>query len=127
MFASRKMQSRGRPTRHLLVHFASAVIPERERVSRAWIAHVLPGVLALALAAIGAAVPSRWAHAAADYPDKPILMIVPFAPGGASDFAARMAQPRLSALLGQQIVIENRDGASGNVGMEVAARKAPDG
>ena len=52
---------------------------------------------------------------------------MPFAPGGASDFAARVIQPKLSAVLGQQIVIENRAGAAGNVGMDVAARAAPDG
>jgi tripartite-type tricarboxylate transporter receptor subunit TctC len=54
-------------------------------------------------------------------------MIVPFAPGGASDFVGRILQPRLSELLGQQIVVENRAGASGNIGMEAAARSAPDG
>ncbi len=54
-------------------------------------------------------------------------MIVPFAPGGASDFVARIAQPKLSELLGQQVVIENRPGASGNIGLEIAAHAAPDG
>lgn len=54
-------------------------------------------------------------------------MIVPFAPGGASDFVARIISPGLSEHLGQQIVIENRAGASGNIGMEVAAKAAPDG
>jgi len=63
----------------------------------------------------------------AKYPTKPIRMIVPFAPGGASDFAARLIQPGMSQFLGQQIVVENRPGAAGNVGMDVAARAAPDG
>jgi tripartite-type tricarboxylate transporter receptor subunit TctC len=54
-------------------------------------------------------------------------MIIPFAPGGASDFVGRILQPRLSELLGQQIVIENRPGASGNIGLEAGARAAPDG
>ena len=55
-------------------------------------------------------------------------MIVPFAPGGASDFVARIIGPKLSELLnGQQIVIENRAGAAGNVGMEAAARAPADG
>ncbi len=67
------------------------------------------------------------ARAQADYPNQPITIIVPFAPGGASDFAARLIQPRLSQILGQQIVIENRDGAAGNVGMDLAARAKPDG
>lgn len=65
--------------------------------------------------------------AQSDYPNQPITLIVPFAPGGASDFAARLLQPRLSAILGQQIVVENRDGAAGNVGMDLAARAKPDG
>jgi tripartite-type tricarboxylate transporter receptor subunit TctC len=61
------------------------------------------------------------------YPNKPIRMIVPFAPGGASDFVGRILQPRMSELLGQQIVVENRPGASGNIGMDAAAKSAPDG
>lgn len=62
-----------------------------------------------------------------DYPTKPIRVIVPFAPGGATDVAMRLLQPGLSQQLGQQIVIENRPGAAGNIGMEVAARAMPDG
>jgi tripartite-type tricarboxylate transporter receptor subunit TctC len=54
-------------------------------------------------------------------------MIVPFAPGGASDFVGRILQPRMSELLGQQLVVENRAGASGNIGMDAAAKSAPDG
>ena len=63
----------------------------------------------------------------AQYPNRPVKMIIPFAPGGASDFVGRIFQPRLGELLGQQIVIENRAGASGNLGLEAAARSAPDG
>jgi tripartite-type tricarboxylate transporter receptor subunit TctC len=62
-----------------------------------------------------------------NYPDKPIVMIVPFAPGGASDFVARMIQPGVSQILGQQVVVDNRPSAAGIVGTEVAARAAPDG
>lgn len=62
-----------------------------------------------------------------DYPSKPVRMIVPFAPGGASDFLARAIGPRLSQLLGQQIIIENVAGVAGNLGMEKAAAAAPDG
>jgi tripartite-type tricarboxylate transporter receptor subunit TctC len=61
------------------------------------------------------------------YPSKPVRLIVPFAPGGASDFVGRIIQPRWSELLGQSIVVENRAGASGNIGMEAAAKAAPDG
>ena len=61
------------------------------------------------------------------YPAKPVKMIIPFAPGGASDFVGRIFQPKLSEILGQQLVIENRAGASGNIGMAAAASAAPDG
>ena len=65
--------------------------------------------------------------AQSSYPNRPVKMIVPFAPGGASDFVGRIMQPRLSELLGQPVVIENRGGAAGSIGVEVAARSAPDG
>jgi len=65
--------------------------------------------------------------AQSSYPNRPVKIIVPFAPGGASDFVGRIIQPRLAELLGQPIVIENRGGAAGTIGMEVAARSAPDG
>jgi tripartite-type tricarboxylate transporter receptor subunit TctC len=67
------------------------------------------------------------AVAFSQYPNKPIRMIVPFAPGGASDFVGRIIQPRIAELLGQQIVVENRPGASGNIGLDAAAKSAPDG
>ena len=86
----------------------------------------LQGVLFCLLALAGATRPGA-ADDAASYPDKPIHIIVPFAPGGASDFAIRLIQPGLQQALGQQLVIDNRTGAAGNVGMEVAARAAPDG
>jgi tripartite-type tricarboxylate transporter receptor subunit TctC len=61
------------------------------------------------------------------YPTKPIRMIIPFAPGGASDFVGRIMQPKMNELLGQPIVVENRAGAAGNIGAEAAAKSAPDG
>jgi tripartite-type tricarboxylate transporter receptor subunit TctC len=64
---------------------------------------------------------------AADYPNRSVRMVVPFAPGGASDFVGRILQPRMSELLGQQVVVDNRSGAAGNVGVEVAAKSNPDG
>ena len=67
------------------------------------------------------------AEDAASYPTRPIHIIVPFAPGGASDFAIRLIQPSLEQTLGQTLVVDNRSGAAGNVGMETAARAAPDG
>jgi tripartite-type tricarboxylate transporter receptor subunit TctC len=67
------------------------------------------------------------AEPAKDYPSRPIRMVIPFAPGGASDFAGRIIQPKLSEELNQRIVIDNRSGAAGNIGVEIAARAAPDG
>jgi tripartite-type tricarboxylate transporter receptor subunit TctC len=67
------------------------------------------------------------AEDAANYPNRPVMMIVPFAPGGASDFVARMIQPGVSQILGQQIVVDNRAGAAGIIGTDAAARAAPDG
>jgi tripartite-type tricarboxylate transporter receptor subunit TctC len=67
------------------------------------------------------------AIAQGSYPNRAIRIIVPFAPGGASDFVARIMQPRLGELLGQPIVVENKPGASGNIGVDAAAKSAPDG
>ncbi len=64
---------------------------------------------------------------AQDYPTRAVRMVVPFAPGGASDFVGRILQPRMAELLGQQVVVDNRAGAAGNLGVEVAARSNPDG
>ena len=65
--------------------------------------------------------------AAQPYPSKPIRVIVPFPPGGAVDFYARVVQQPLSEVLGQSVVVENKAGASGMVGAEAVARAAPDG
>jgi tripartite-type tricarboxylate transporter receptor subunit TctC len=61
------------------------------------------------------------------YPTQPIKLIAPFPPGGSVDIMARLIAEPLGRGLGQRIVIENRSGASGNIGMEAAARAAPDG
>src|SRR5258708_13351753 len=60
-------------------------------------------------------------------PTQPIRMISPFPPGGSVDITARLIAEPLGAELGTRIVIDNRSGASGNIGMEAAARAAPDG
>src|SRR5262249_24364674 len=62
-----------------------------------------------------------------DYPSRPVRIVVPFGPGGASDFVARIIAPKISDSLGQQVVIDNRSGAAGNIGVEVAARAGADG
>ena len=64
---------------------------------------------------------------AQDYPTKPVRMIIPFAPGGVSDIVGRLISPSLSRELGQQVVIENKSGAAGNIGVELAARAPADG
>jgi len=63
----------------------------------------------------------------APYPNRPVRMIVPFAPGGASDTVGRIIQPAMTELLGEQVVVDNRGGAAGNIGVEVAVRATPDG
>jgi tripartite-type tricarboxylate transporter receptor subunit TctC len=66
------------------------------------------------------------AHAA-DYPDKPIRFIVPFAPAGGTDITARVIGQKLSEAWRQTVVIDNRSGAAGNIGMDLAAKSAGDG
>src|ERR1700741_1553202 len=61
------------------------------------------------------------------YPNRTIRLIAPFPPGGGTDSAARIVAARLSELLGQQVVIDNRPGAGSNIGAEAAVRSAPDG
>ena len=61
------------------------------------------------------------------YPQRPLRMIVPFAPGGGTDILARIAAGKLTESTGQQVIVDNRPGAGGNVGTELAARATPDG
>jgi tripartite-type tricarboxylate transporter receptor subunit TctC len=61
------------------------------------------------------------------YPTKPLRMVIPFAPGGGSDFIGRIAAQQLSDSLGHQVVVENRGGAGGSLGVEVGMKAAPDG
>ena len=67
------------------------------------------------------------AMAAAQYPDKPVVVVVPFPPGGGGDTLARTVMPRVAQELGQPIVIENKPGAGGNIGSAGVARATPDG
>jgi len=64
---------------------------------------------------------------AQNYPSRPVRLIVPFSPGGAADVPGRILADRLTASLGQQVVIENRPGAGSTIGAEAAAKAAPDG
>ena len=61
------------------------------------------------------------------FPSRPIRLVVPYPPGGASDVTARILAERMSGILGQPVVVENKPGASGQVGLELGARSAPDG
>src|SRR5207253_3851601 len=77
-----------------------------------------------------AGAPAVWmapAAVAADYPSRPVTLVVAFTPGGPSDVLARILGKKLEGMLGQPFVIENRPGAGGNVAAELAARAAPDG
>ena len=67
------------------------------------------------------------AAGAQTYPERPIRMLIPFAPGGATDIIARMIEPKMSRALGQQVVVDNRAGAAGNIAVELTAQALPDG
>ncbi|WP_208510069.1 tripartite tricarboxylate transporter substrate binding protein [Variovorax paradoxus] len=84
------------------------------------LARLLAAALPLALAMGPAA-------AQQDYPNKPIRLIVPFTPGGVTDTGARVVADKLGARLGQSVVVDNRPGASGNIGTQMVASAAPDG
>ncbi|CAG9166909.1 tripartite tricarboxylate transporter substrate binding protein [Cupriavidus respiraculi] len=86
--------------------------------------HIVQALGALALAGNAVFAGSAMAQA---YPSKPIRLIVPFAPGGVSDTSARVVADKLGQRLGQQVVVENKPGASGNIGTAMVAQAAPDG
>jgi len=77
--------------------------------------------------AAGALAVAFAANAQENYPDKPITIVVPFPPGGSTDVSARALVPKMTELLGQPVVIDNRPGSGGNVGTGYVARAKPDG
>jgi tripartite-type tricarboxylate transporter receptor subunit TctC len=82
---------------------------------------------ALRLVCIGVAIVASAAVSAQDFPSKPIRLIVPFPPGGPNDLIARVVGQKMSELLKQQVVIDNRGGAGGVTGTDAVAKAAPDG
>ncbi|MCC6467434.1 MAG: tripartite tricarboxylate transporter substrate binding protein [Alphaproteobacteria bacterium] len=84
---------------------------------------LLAAIATLALAMAAAPCPAR----AADYPTKPIRLIAPYPPGGGVDLSARLVADSLSAKLGQQVVVENRPGATGTIGSDYVAKSPADG
>lgn len=80
----------------------------------------------VALAACAAAI-TAFAQGAAGYPAKPVRFIAPFPPGGSTDLLARLVAQKLTEAWGQQVIVENRGGAAGTIGVELAASAAPDG
>lgn len=80
----------------------------------------------MTMMAFGAA-SAQTADAAADFPQKPIKIVVPYPPGGSTDALGRIVGQKISARLGQPVIVENKAGASGNLGADYAAKSAPDG
>jgi tripartite-type tricarboxylate transporter receptor subunit TctC len=94
----------------------------KQRISRSL--HVAKWMYGAALAAVAAVCPIA---AAQTYPAKPVRIIVPVAPGGATDIIARTVAQRLNAAWNQQVIVDNRPGGGSNIGFEVASKAAPDG
>jgi tripartite-type tricarboxylate transporter receptor subunit TctC len=84
-------------------------------------------LLSFALIAASVTSGATWAQSAANYPTKAVRFIAPFPPGGSTDLLARLVAQKLSEAWGQQVIVENRGGAAGTIGVELAARAAPDG
>jgi tripartite-type tricarboxylate transporter receptor subunit TctC len=80
-----------------------------------------------AAALLACSITPLWAQGAGEFPSKPIRLVIPYPPGGGMDTIGRPFARQLSANIGQQVVVDNRGGANGNIGMEIVARANPDG
>ncbi|MEY4078123.1 MAG: extra-cytoplasmic solute receptor protein, partial [Pseudomonadota bacterium] len=78
------------------------------------------GLIALLLSA-------SWGQAQTQWPSKAVTLVVPFAPGGGTDIGSRIVAQKLSQLWGQSVLVDNRGGAGGNLGLEIVSRAKPDG
>ena len=85
---------------------------------------MITGIIVVTLLVIASATAPAMAQ---DYPNRPIRIIAPYAPGGATDILPRLMAPKLQAALGQPIIVENKPGANGNIGTEFVAKSKPDG
>ena len=93
------------------------------------LAHSLAGGWRAALGAVALAA-TTWtgaAHAADAYPSKPITLVIPFSPGGSTDILGRLLAQKLSESLNTSVVVENKPGANGTIGVDRVAKSAPDG
>jgi tripartite-type tricarboxylate transporter receptor subunit TctC len=86
---------------------------------------LLTRIAMVAAAALACVLPS--AHAQGDYPAKPVRVVVTFPPGGSADTVVRLLVPRLAEALGQQVLVDNRPGAGGNIGLAIVAQAPADG
>ena len=119
----RRLQTLARTIRQgrcekLKIHFSPFKKPHRKRTLN------LKSIAGLALLALGAATPLAQAQT---FPTKPVRIVVPQTPGGASDSLSRIVGHKLSEEWGQPVVIENRAGAGGNIGMDWVAKSPGDG
>src|SRR5262245_10737779 len=95
-----------------------------ERVDRR---RLIEHALAASIAMVGLSSARAQGQADQAWPNRPVRFIVPLAPGGGLDFVARVTAEAMSRAIGQQVVIENRTGAGGTIGIETAIKSAPDG
>src|SRR5688500_14800535 len=98
--------------RHSLIHY----INEEERMK-----------IVIALVAFAAATSGVQQASAQNYPERPVRVVVNFPPGGSTDFSARILAQHMPRGLGQTLVVDNRGGAGGNIGADIAAKSPPDG